>query len=210
MASEWIDVSLPLRHGMIHWPDNPTPEIILEKDMRRGDVCNLTRLAFGAHTGTHMDAMRHFVAAGKTIDEMPLDATIGPARVVEIDAAAIERKHLAPFDPQPGERLLIKTSNSALRWNDGNFRTDYVGIENDAAQFLVERRIRTIGVDYLTVAPWHDLVSTHVTLLQAGIWIVEGLDLRKVQPGDYDLICLPLKIAGSDGAPARCVLRQRD
>lgn len=205
----WIDVSLPVKHGMVHWPDNVDPEVVLTADMKKGSVCNLTRLAFSAHTGTHMDAMRHFVADGLTMEQMPLDAAIGPARLIEIDAPAIERRHLEPHDPQPGERLLFKTPNSSRVWNTDDFLTDYIAIENDAAQFLVERKVRTVGVDSLSVAPWHDLVSTHVTLLGAGVWVIEGLDFRGVEPGDYDLICLPLKIAGSDGAPSRCVIRRR-
>jgi arylformamidase len=209
MAHEWIDVSLPVRHGMIHWPDNPVPEVVQTSDMKAGAVCNLTRVAFGVHTGTHMDSMRHFVADGITIEQMPIDASIGPARLIAIDEPAIRREHLEPYHPQRGERLLIKTSNSDRCWVDDTFREDYVGVEDCAAKFLVECGIRTIGVDYLTVAPWHDTVSTHVTLLSAGIWIIEGLDFRGVAPGDYDLVCLPLKIVGSDGSPARCVIRPR-
>lgn len=209
MGRDWIDVSLPIRHGMIHWPDNPTPEVVPTTDMNKGAACNLTRVAFGVHTGTHMDAARHFVANGTSIDQMPIDATIGPARLIEIDSPAIRREDLEPHDPQGGERLLFKTSNSNLRWVDDQFRQDYVAVENCAAKFLVERGVRTVGVDYLSVAPWHDTTSTHVTLLSAGIWVIEGLDFRGVSPGNYELVCLPLKIAGADGAPARCVIRPR-
>jgi arylformamidase len=162
-----------------------------------------------AHTLTHMDAMRHFIADGATMEKMPLEAGIGPARVIEVEESAIARAIVEPHSPRPGERLLFKTSNSSRRWNDDEFHTDYVAIENDAARFLAERGVMTVGVDYLSVAPWHDLISTHVTLLGAGVWVIEGLDLSSVEPGDYDLICLPLKIEGSDGAPCRAVLRRR-
>lgn len=208
-AQEWIDISLPVRHGMVHWPDNPVPVVEQVMDMRKGAVCNLTRIAFSAHTGTHMDSPRHFTVDGETMEKMPLDAVIGPARVIAMEGETITLADLLPHDPQPGERLLFKTSNSRVRWVGDAFRTDYVAIENEAAQLLVERKVRTVGVDYLSVAPWHDLVSTHVTLLSAGIWVIEGLDLRAIAPGDYDLVCLPLNIAGSDGAPARAVLRRR-
>lgn len=207
--SEWIDISLPVRHAMVHWPDNPDPVVEQIADMRAGSVCNLTRIAFSAHTGTHMDAMRHFVADGITMEKMPLDAVIGPARVIEVpNAKGIYRAEIEHHNFQPGERILFKTTNSALRW-DGKFHEDYVALENDAAQLMVECGVRTVGIDTLSVAPWHDLISTHVTLLSAGIWIIEGLDFRGVDAGDYDLVCLPLKIEGSDGAPARAVIRPR-
>lgn len=205
----WIDVSRPIKHGMVYWPGNPAPSVELVQSMADGAVCNVTRMTMSVHSLTHMDAMRHFVADGLTMEKMPLEAGIGPARVIEMHESAITRAIVEPHDPQPGERLLFKTSNSDRLWNDDEFHTDYVAVENDAAEFLVERGVLTVGVDYLSVAPWHDLISTHVTLLGAGVWVIEGLDLRAVEPGDYDLICLPLKIEGSDGAPCRVVLRRR-
>ncbi len=203
-----IDISLPVKHAMVHWPDNPEPVVEQVARMEDGSVCNLTRIAMSAHTGTHMDAMRHFVADGITMEQMPLEAVVGPARLLDFgDAPTITRALLAPHEPRAGERLLFKTSNSERRWLTDEFQTDYVAIENDAAQLLVERGVRSVGVDYLSVAPWHDLISTHVTLLGAGIWVVEGLDFRGVAPGEYEWICLPMKIVGSDGAPARAILR---
>jgi len=194
---------------MVHWPGGPVPSVELVQAMADGAACNVTRVAMSVHSLTHMDAMRHFVDDGSTMEKMPLEAGIGPARVIEVRESAITRAILDPHDPRPGERLLFKTSNSERLWNDDEFHTDYVAVENDAAQFLVERGVMTVGVDYLSVAPWHDLISTHVTLLGAGVWVIEGLDLRGVEAGEYDLICLPLKIEGSDGAPCRAVVRRR-
>jgi arylformamidase len=206
----WIDISVPIEHAMVHWPGAPVPEVVQVSDMAAGEVCNVTRIAFSAHTGTHMDAMRHFVADGITMEQMPLDAVIGPARLIEVaDPVAIRREHLEPYNLQRGDRVLFKTPNSAERWKTADFREDFVYIDPEAARYLVERGVQTVGIDYLSVAPWEDGVTTHVILLGAGVWIIEGLDFRGVEPGDYDLICLPLKIPGSDGAPARAVIRKR-
>ncbi len=210
VASGWIDVTIPVRHGMVHWPGGPVPAVELVMDMQKGAAANVTRMAMSVHTGTHMDAMRHFIADGQTIETMPLDAVIGPARLIEIeDPVAIRREEIEPYDLQPGDRVLFKTANSAQRWNDDDFHEDFIYIDPAAARLLVERGVRTVGIDYLSVAPWSDGVTTHVILLGAGVWIIEGLDFRGVEPGDYDLICLPLKINGSDGAPSRAVIRKR-
>jgi arylformamidase len=177
--------------------------------MAEGALYNLSRLHMSAHTGTHMDAPLHFVDGAASIDQIPLDATVGPARVIEIDAAeSIGRADLEPFEIEPGERLIVKTRNTPRCWETDEFLKDFVYISEDGAQYLVERKIRAIGVDYLSVAGFYkDTVETHVALLGAGIWIVEGLDLRKIAPGRYDLICLPLKLLGAEGAPARAILR---
>lgn len=204
----WIDVTLPMKHAMVCWPGDPS--LVVEKvaEIGKGSVCNLTRIAGSAHTGTHMDSMRHFIADGITMEQMPLEAVIGPARLIEFDVPVIERAHLEPYRPQRGERLLFKTSNSALRYNDDDFHTDYVAVDDSAAKYLVECGVMTVGLDYLSIAPWADLISTHITLLGAGVWVIEGLDFRGVDPGNYELICLPLKLKGSDGAPCRAVMRK--
>lgn len=208
-AEGWIDVSLPVRHKMVHWPGNPEPCVELVSNMQKGDVANVTRIAMGAHTGTHMDSMRHFIRDGITMEAMPLDAVIGRAKLIAIDdPVAIRREHLEPHDLQRGDRVLFKTTNSELRWLTDEFREDFVYIDPEAARYLVERGVQTVGVDYLSVAPFFDGVTTHTILLGAGVWIIEGLDFRGVEPGDYELICLPLKINGSDGAPCRAIVRR--
>lgn len=207
----WIDVSVPLQSGMVHWPGDPDPSFERLSKIEDGAVCNVTYLQTSVHTGTHMDAPRHFVADGVGMEHWQPDATIGPCRVVEIrDRESIKVKHLEPLRLRKGGRLLIKTINSRQCWNDNTFHKDFVYISQDAAAYLVQRGIRTIGVDYLSVGGFHkDMVETHHHLLRAKIWIIEGLNLSKIKPGRYDLNCMPLKIVGCDGSPARALLRPR-
>ncbi len=211
MTDTWIDVSITLHSGMVHWPGDPPIRIERVLDMERGDTCNVSSMALGSHTGTHMDAPLHFIRDGKGLDEMPLDATVGPARVIEIqDTEAITRAELLPHEPQSGERILFKTRNSERCWQSTQFVEDFVYISQEAARYLAERGVRTVGVDYLSVGGFrHDSLETHQALLGAGIWVIEGLNLAAVEPGLYDLICLPLKIRAGDGSPARAILRRR-
>ena len=208
-TSEWIDVSVLVRAGMPYWPDNPPVHIERQLDIERGDVANVSSLRMGSHTGTHMDAPLHFLDDGKGLDEMEFEATIGPARVVEIeDPVSVTAGELQDKDILAGERILFKTRNSTYAWSSTSFVEDFVYIAKGAAQYLASRRVRTVGIDYLSVGGFKkDGVETHRALLEAGIWIIEGLDLARVASGKYDLICLPLKIERSDGAPARAVLR---
>ncbi|HEY7350679.1 MAG TPA: cyclase family protein [Ktedonobacterales bacterium] len=212
MTQPWIDISVPLYMGMVHWPDNPSVQIARTLDMERGDVCNVSTLAMGSHTGTHMDAPLHFIQAGKGLDEMPLDATIGPARVIEIhDPESIKPDELRPQALQRGERILFKTQNSTRCWTTDNFIEDFIYISQEAARYLAALEVQAVGVDYLSVGGFtKDGVETHRALLAAGIWIIEGLNLAQILPGVYDLICLPLKITRSDGAPARAILRKAE
>ena len=209
MTEDWIDVSVPLRTGMVHWPDNPPVAIERMLDIERGDVATVSQLSMGVHTGTHMDAPRHFFRTGKGIDTMPLTAAIGRARVIEIhDPESIKPEELRPYQIQRGERILFKTRNSARCWQTNDFVEDFVYISQEAARYLAAQYVQTVGVDYLSVGGFYrDGVETHHALLEAGIWIIEGLNLAHVQPGIYELICLPVKIEGSDGAPARAILR---
>lgn len=201
---------MPLHSGMVGWPGDPAAQIEQVAFLDRGDVCNLTRLEMSAHTGTHIDAPRHFVAGGAAIDSLPFEATVGPARVIEIaDPRAIGRLELEAHSPALGERLLCKTRNSNSAWWLEAFQEDFVYLSDQGAQYLVECGVRTIGVDYLSIGGFrHDTVATHVTILGAGIWAIEGLDLTRVEPGLYELICLPIRLAGADGAPCRAILRQ--
>ncbi len=182
MTEDWIDVSVPLR---------------------------TSKLSMGAHTGTHMDAPLHFFRTGKGIDTMPLTATIGRARVIEIhDPESIKPEELRPYQIQRGERVLFKTLNSTRCWQIDDFVEDFVYISQETARYLAVQQIQTVGVDYLSVGGFFkDGVETHYALLEAGIWIIEGLNLSNVAPGIVELVCLPLKIEGSDGAPSRAILR---
>ena len=209
MAEDWIDISVPLRTGMVSWPDNPSILIERVEDLERGDTANVSKLALGAHTGTHMDAPVHFLPDGKGIDTMPLTAAIGLARVIEIqDSESIKPDELHSHHIQRGERILFKTRNSTRCWQTDDFVKDFVYISREAAQYLATRQVQTVGVDYLSVGGFYkDGVETHHALLSANIWIIEGLNISSVEPGTYELICLPLRITGSDGAPARAILR---
>ena len=209
-APTWIYVSVPVRSGMVHWPDNPPIEVVRVMDMAKGDPATVSRLSLGVHTGTHVDAPVHFLADGAGVDAVPLDQLLGEARVVEVtDGPSIGAAQLRPVDPRPGERLLFKTRNSARCWKADRFLADFVYLSTEGAALLAERRVRTVGIDYLSIAGMDEGVPTHRTLLEQGICIIEGLDLSSIQPGSYELICLPLRLAGADGAPARVLLRAR-
>jgi arylformamidase len=205
-----IDISVPLVHGMMRWPGDPEVNVRQTAFIEQGSLYNLTHLDHSVHTGTHMDAPRHFIRDGVAIDAMPLDATIGPCRVIEIqDPAAIRLAELEPYRPQAGERLLFKTRNSQRFWPDYPFDEHFVYIADEAAKYLAECGVRTVGIDYLSVGGFHhDTAETHWSLLGAGIWVIEGLYLGAVAPGPYELICLPLKIAGAEGAPCRACLHR--
>jgi arylformamidase len=207
----WIDVSRPVRAGMIVFDGDPEVSIERISDIARGDLANISRVGLGTHTGTHVDAPLHFIGDGPAIDRLPLDVLVGPALVADardapgdIDAAA-----LAGLDVPAGtERLLLRTCNEGL-WERGEFTRDYVGVAADAAQALVDEGVRLVGIDYLSIAPSSDPAPTHRTLLGAGVVVVEGLDLSAAAPGRYDMVVMPLRIEGGDGAPARALLRRR-
>jgi arylformamidase len=200
---------VPVREGMVHWPGDPAFHISRVLDQKNGDICTLSQIEMSVHTGTHMDAPRHFLKDAATMESMPIDATVGLARVIPIlDERVIGREELLQHDLQAGERILFKTANSDERWDTDVFDEDFIFIAKDAAEYLVECGVRTVGVDYLSVGGFRqDMAETHQTILGAGIWIIEGLDLRDVTPGLHEMVCLPLKLVGSDGAPARAALR---
>jgi arylformamidase len=205
----WIDVSVTVRDGMPHWPDNPPIVMQRAMELTRGHACNLSHVAMGVHTGTHIDAPVHFIHQAAGVDEMPLAATMGPARVIEItDPREITADELRGHSLQAGERVLFRTSNSPRCWQADRFVEDFVYISEQAAEHLADIKVRTVGVDYLSVGGYHaDGAKIHRILLSAGIWIIEGLDLSAVGAGRYEMICLPVKLHGSDGAPARALLR---
>jgi arylformamidase len=210
MNNEWIDISVPVHNGMPTWPGDPALHFERVLDQNNGDVCTLTRVTMSAHTGTHMDAPLHFVRNAAPMGEMPIDATVGPARVISIaDRTAIHRAELLPFSIQPGERILFRTANSDRDWANLPFDENFIFIARDAAQYLAECGVRTVGVDYLSVGGFRqDSLETHVALLGSGIWVIEGLALGQITPGNYELVCLPLKWIHAEGAPARAILRR--
>ncbi len=209
MSRAWIDISATIKSGMVHWPGDPKIEIKQIHSIAKGATANVSHISMGSHTGTHMDAPFHFFPKGKGIDAIPLDAAVGKARVIEIhDRESIKAEELKRHRIRSGERILFKTQNSRCCWGTDNFIKDFVYISAEAAKFLTARKIRSLGVDYLSVGGYFkDGEATHHALLKAGIWIIEGLNLSKVRPGEYELICLPLKLFHGDGAPARAMVR---
>jgi arylformamidase len=211
------DISVPITPGETPvFPGDPGVEVTSFLAISRGDAANVTALNFGAHTGTHVDAPAHFIEGAPGLQTLSLEAFAGEARVVEIerDARAVEERHVTDETIKGATRVLFKTRNSSF-WTDprGRFREDFTYVAPDAARALVLRGVRLVGFDYLSVEKFgSEGFETHMALLSNGVVIVEGLDLRAVAAGVYELICLPLKIAAGsgDGAPARAILRTLD
>ncbi len=210
MSSEWIDISTPLTNGMVHWPGDQRFERTESMKIPHGHECNLSHFTASVHLGTHMDAPCHYLPNGAGIETLPLAATVGRARVIAIrDPELIRVLELEPYKLECGERVLFKTRNSADCWKTSEFQKNFVHIPAETAAYLVRCGVQTVGIDYLSVGGFEaDGAETHRILLGAGIWVIEGLRLEHIEPGDYELICLPLKLEGSDGAPARAILRR--
>jgi len=207
------DISLPISASLPVWPGDPPIEVTQPLHLDRGDLYTLTRLVLGAHSGTHVDAPAHFIRGGLEADGLDLDTLVGPALVVEaLEAELLSADRLAELPIPPGTtRLLLRTRNSD-RWGSGAAELfhDYVAVPRDGAEWLVARGVRLVGIDAPSIAPSDNPVAAHRLLLGAGIVIVEGLDLRGIRPGVYQLVCLPLKLVGSEGAPARAILVDLD
>jgi arylformamidase len=198
---EIIDVSVPIRAGMVIYPGDPDVRLQRVESIAGGDPANVSKLEFGVHSGTHVDAPLHFIDGGAGAQELPLEVLVGPCEVVtveQLDAAALESI------PEGVERVLFKTPNSEL-WAQDSFAETFVRLDGAAAEALVERGVKLVGVDYLSVGDH----PAHLALLSAGVVPLEGLDLRGVEAGPYELYCLPLRLVGSDGAPARAILVRR-
>jgi arylformamidase len=188
-----VDVSVPVRPGMIVYPGDPEVRLERVSSIEDGDGFNLSRLDLGVHSGTHVDAPLHFLADGAAVETLPLDVLVGPCVVVDgLDAAAV---------PPGAERVLFKTQNGRL-WERGEFTEDFAELDGAAARALVAAGVRLVGIDYLSIGD----EEAHRILLGAGVIAVEGLDLREVEPGEYRLVCAPLKLEGAEGAPARVLL----
>jgi arylformamidase len=204
MTAKPIDVSVTIRPTMPVYPGDPGVAIELAKSIEGGDPANVSRLDLGAHTGTHVDAPRHFLPGGAGADELALELFVGPCVVADVTAAAgsIGAADVAALGlPDGSERVLLRTRNSAL-WERDGFSPDFVRLDGGGAQALIDRGVRVVGIDYLSIGDR----DAHLALLGRGVGVIEGLDLRAVAPGPYLLACLPLKVAGCDGAPARALL----
>ena len=209
MTKIW-DITVPYRTDLPLWPGDPVPSMTMLKCQAAGDRCNVTHLDTGVHFGTHLDAPVHFIEGAKGVDELDIHVLVGPCVVAEIpDVMEITPDHLAALGmPDDTTRLLLKTKNSAL-WDRPNheFHKDFAALTADAARWVVDHGIKLIGIDYLSIQLFADADSTtHHVLLGAEVIIVEGLDLRAVSPGAYQLTCLPMKLVAADGAPVRAIL----
>ena len=210
-----IDVTVTFSPGVPVWPTHPPTEVAPLRRIAQGDRNNLSRLALSSHAGTHVDAPWHFVEDGAKLLEVPLARWVGPCAVIRIadEVRLVEPTHLEAAGVPPGaERLLVRTANSAIwaGWSGAEalpFREEYVGLSPAAAEWIVERGIKLVGTDYLSAGPFGEANrATHLALLGNDVLIVETLDLSAVEPGSYGLVCLPLKLAVGDGAPARVLL----
>lgn len=211
---KYFDVSVPISGNTPVYEGDPPVKVSLKMSMADGDFANVSQICMGVHTGTHVDAPNHFIEGTKKVVDLDLDTLIGACTVVEVssDVMAITASHARGFPA--AERLLIKTRNSWF-WDNvsDGFRKDFTYIEPEAARALVEKGIRLIGFDYLSVEAFDaESPDTHIAFLEREVVILEGLDLRQVPPGEYELICLPMKFDGGagDGAPARTVLRREE
>jgi arylformamidase len=195
---------------MVHWPGNPPVRVARQLDRGRGDPCNVSVLSFGAHSGTHVDAPVHFVDGGKGVDALDPAVGMGPVRVVEItDTVSVTADAIAGLGLRRGERVLFKTANSPGAWRQDGFDEQAVYLDGDASQALADTGVALAGIDYLSVGGYRcdNGDAAHRPLLEAGVWILEGLDLSVVTPGAYELCCVPLRLVGCDASPVRALLR---
>jgi len=204
-----IDVTVPLDSNLPMYPGNTPFTLEAIKRIGRGDSSNVSTLHMSAHAGTHVDAPRHFFDDGPGTEALPLEMLVGRTRVIEMTSRkSITAEDLARLDLSEDVRVLIKTPNSRL-WGSPEFHADYVGVTESGARHLVDHGIKVVGVDYLSVEEFkRPGAPAHHILLGGGTIVIEGLNLRDVEPGTYEMFCLPLRVIGSDGAPARVVLRR--
>jgi arylformamidase len=207
---EISDITLTISPSLPVWPGDPKVALERFTKMEEGAVANISKMALGVHTGTHVDAPYHFIPGGNTVDTLDLDILVGKAQLVFVDAPgyAIEVDDLRKAGIERGTtRLLLKTRNSEY-WDhiENGFQEGFAALSPEASQYLVDLGIKLVGIDYLSIAPFSRGKPTHEVLLKSQMVVVEGLDLRKVQPGKYSLVCLPLKLKDTDGSPARVIL----
>ena len=210
MPDRWIDLTMPVSPEMPTWPDNPDVSLKRQQCLAHGDVCNVSQLVLGTHTGTHIDGLNHFIEGAAGIDQMPLDLMFGKVEVIEIrDENQITASELSEFNLQKGGRYFFKTINSPRYHGSGKFEKDFVHIAEDAALLLAEKKVALIGVDYLSVGGFEgNVVEVHRALLGNQIWCVEGLDLREVSAGPYEVVAMPIRLVDGDGGLARVMGRR--
>lgn len=209
--TEWIDISVTIHDSMTVWPGQPHVNVSKFQDLHKGDDTNITVFSMPVHAGTHVDAPRHIFTNGNDITTAPLNILNGKVRVIEIsDKKEITLEELVMHDISENERILFKTKNSQQDWTARNFKRDFVHLSVRAAQYLAQQKVSCVGIDYISMSTRGISKLVHSILFEAGIWVIEGLNLNGASGGCYDMMCLPLKILGSDAAPARVVLKRND
>ena len=210
------DISVPITPDMPVWPGDPAVDLQQVSVIASGDSANISHLSMSVHTGTHIDAPKHFIDNGNTIGQIPLEKLVGEVLVMQIDdsvnviSALVLKSHPGIDLLEDAQKVLFRTLNSSLwRQSPNEFRQDYIGIDASGAEFLAGLGLDLIGIDYLSIAPYDETLAPHQILLAEDIVLLEGLDLSKVQAGIFELYCLPLKIPGCEGAPARVILVDR-
>lgn len=208
-APRFLDVSVPLAAGLVAYPGNPEFELQAIKRIAEGGSSNVSRLILGTHTGTHVDAPRHFFDDGAAVEALALDLLIGRARVIQMTRrGGITQEDLSAAGLREDLRVLLKTANSGF-WNGQPFRGDYTHLTESGARYLVEQGVKVVGIDYLSIEQFRKPgAPAHRALLSHGVIIIEGLNLADAEPGMYEMYCLPLPVRGGDGAPARVVLKR--
>lgn len=218
MSRTIYDISVPISNELVTWPGDPGIEVERTLDLNCGDPATVSFLRMGSHTGTHVDAFSHFKQDGRSLDGMDLSIFVGRALVVEIEdprCVTVGELQRNPhfLDLRKAKRVLFKTVNSQQDWYQKPFNENFCHLNPYAAAFLIELGVQLVGIDYLSVESYHaktlyeEEAPTHHRLMDAGVYILEGLNLKSVKPGWYELICLPLNIQNGDGAPARVILR---
>ena len=212
----WTDVTYPIFEDMTGWPGQPSTQLETLSCIHCGDSAMVSVLHMSLHSGTHMDAPSHFLAQGIDISQAPFTVGMGPVRIAEVTPKAeVTPADLEAYEQrtrplEAGERLILRTPNSdRANWLQEPFNKDYHAIGPEAAHWIGKKKLQLIGVDYLSVGPFHSgNPQTHRALMGARVWIIEGVDLRRIEEGDYEMICLPLRIAGGDASPIRILIRK--
>jgi arylformamidase len=209
MKNSWKDITVDIENDMVHWPGDVPVKIQRTKEIVKDGDANVTAFSMSAHTGTHIDAPLHFIKDGKDVTQIALDKLNGKTKIFQIeDEQQITLEEIKNFEINNGDRILFKTKNSDEDWTMQPFNEKYIYLGTDAANYLKEKGIVCIGIDYLSIAGRANGEEVHKILLGAEISIIEGLNLRNIEPGLYEMVCLPMKLKGADGAPARVAIRK--
>lgn len=206
---EWIDISVSIKNEMPVWPGDPKVEIRQLFSISKGDTCNLSTISMSLHSGTHIDAPLHFINNSTGFESLTFESLIGIAKIIEIfDQESIKVHELKGKKIRMGDRVLFKTRNSKRDIYNKPFSPNYIYMSVEAAEYLAEKRVKTVGIDYLSIGASDESGDkVHEILLKSGIWIIEGLNLYRVKQGKYHLICLPIRIESVEGTPARVIIR---